>query len=503
MSNKSLLKFFSTTQNDYVYDAPTGRILICDHLTKDILKLYANGKEKDTIKELSSYPKTNVIERVKEIEELRQKEGVFRPAVPFRFQDKIDFGPSSKIRSVVLEVTNSCNLKCDYCVFSDCYPAFRKYAPASMSVSTALRAIDTMVDLLQNEEYDLVYIVFYGGEPLLEFDLIRKVVVLVTEKYPDIRFAFSMTTNGTIMNEEILEILTKYSIDLNVSIDGPEYIHNLYRRSNDKNIGSFDMVMRNLAMIREYSKEYYEKYVITINCVLSLPLCLDERASFFGDNSVLPTDYKLRVSPQIQTEMCDDKKKFKHAELELDKAWEEYKSEFVSQAFLKKLQRNGKSKFFNALFLGGLKTIINRPVYDGPVYVIGRTSCLKHWMKLLSDPKGDLYLCIPSAYFCDKRFRIGTINDGIDNKIIDNITNSWQQHRKSKCSDCWMAQLCLLCWPVLPVDEGEREMYCESARSNTEKWMVRVAELCEICPDIINLFSTPNDIQSSDAVTDC
>ena len=139
---------------------------------------------------------------------------------------------------ITLSLTHSCNLACDYC-----------YAGHSMNrhmpFETARRAIDFAME--RTRSGDKIEIGFFGGEPLLRFEMIKKVVRYIRQQTAQSprQIVLSITTNGTILSEEILDFLEREGIDLCISIDGPKRLHDRHRVYRNGR-GSFDDVFANL-----------------------------------------------------------------------------------------------------------------------------------------------------------------------------------------------------------------------------------------------------------------
>ena len=137
-----------------------------------------------------------------------------------------------------LSLTHNCNLRCSYCYAGE---KFKK----EMSLETAMRAVDFTFD--QAESDGTITFGFFGGEPLLRFDLIREIVAYIGDKQAehDAVVNLHLTTNGTLITREILEYLRAHEIGLCISIDGPRHIHDQARRfRNGKS--SFTRVVSNL-----------------------------------------------------------------------------------------------------------------------------------------------------------------------------------------------------------------------------------------------------------------
>ena len=152
-------------------------------------------------------------------------------------------------RSLVLNVANDCNLGCTYCFASQGdYGAPRRF----MSQETARESVDF---LLQNSgDHPTVTLVFFGGEPLMNFRLISDTVAYATRAGELVgkRVDFSMTTNATYLTPEIIHFLRDHRVGVAVSIDGPKKFHDL-RRTYKNGMGSYDMIEpRIMNLLREH-----------------------------------------------------------------------------------------------------------------------------------------------------------------------------------------------------------------------------------------------------------
>ena len=135
---------------------------------------------------------------------------------------EMEYLPDSE---VLVSTTWECNLRCAYCFLKE--KTF-KSSHRQMSVSTARRLIDVLDDTMQHVESICVHL--YGGEPLINLPVLREMVRRVGDKSPG-RFSFAITTNGTLLSDEIIELLDRGNFQVILSIDGPAYIHDVCRRS--------------------------------------------------------------------------------------------------------------------------------------------------------------------------------------------------------------------------------------------------------------------------------
>ncbi|SNQ60965.1 radical SAM protein [Candidatus Methanoperedens nitratireducens] len=149
------------------------------------------------------------------------------------------------ITALELTVTEECNLECTYCFEKDM--TGRK----KMSLKVAQAAIDLLFDYSQEEE-DL-YITYFGGEPLLNFPLIKSITEYV-EKKEELsrkRVEFSMTSNGVLLNESMAEYLARHKIKVLLSIDGSKLSHNLCR-VDKKGRGTFERSIKGLEILKKF-----------------------------------------------------------------------------------------------------------------------------------------------------------------------------------------------------------------------------------------------------------
>lgn len=142
------------------------------------------------------------------------------------------------LHTIALNVINSCNLTCDYC-----FARQGNYDNPGqiMSFETAKKAIDLVVESVKSNEYNEVRIAFFGGEPMLKFDLIKQVVEYTQSLISDfeIKARYYVTTNGTIISDEIKKYFNEFQFEVMLSLDGEKDVHDFYRTFNNGE-GSYD-----------------------------------------------------------------------------------------------------------------------------------------------------------------------------------------------------------------------------------------------------------------------
>lgn len=231
---KDLKVFFSETEK-YFYHVPSRLIFHVDNEEVDLfLNVCLNNKlptsqEQEICKEIYNILNNTIAEHSEPLIEENNYD-IFKPSC------------------VVLNISGKCNLLCPYCFARDNQ---KKFAFKSMDLSTSLRAIDYMMSINPNDnEYTIA---FFGGEPFLETETIERIIKATLKKYPQKAFHFTATTNGTILNDKILSLLSDYNFSLMISIDGPQEITNKLRPHINPQKETFSTIMENVAILKEKS----------------------------------------------------------------------------------------------------------------------------------------------------------------------------------------------------------------------------------------------------------
>lgn len=148
------------------------------------------------------------------------------------------------LAAIELNLTFNCNLTCAYCFVHDKNPREK------MNFSTAKKAIDLLVE---RAAFPVVNITLIGGEPLLEFDLIKRIIpyALETAKKRNLLVTWSVTTNGTLINEKILKFFARHKITMLLSIDGGPESHDRYRRTKSGE-GTWHKIAGLIPLIKTY-----------------------------------------------------------------------------------------------------------------------------------------------------------------------------------------------------------------------------------------------------------
>lgn len=162
-----------------------------------------------------------------------------------------------RLLKLTLQVTQNCNFRCKYCVYSEeLNKGQRTHSLKNMSWETAKKAVDFL--WTHSVDTNHVNIGFYGGEPLLCMDLIRQIISYSEGLFEGKKLSFSITTNGTLMNEEYIRYLEEHDVALMISLDGTKEINDRNRVFQD-GTGTYDAVLHKIELVRKVSPEYAKK----------------------------------------------------------------------------------------------------------------------------------------------------------------------------------------------------------------------------------------------------
>lgn len=233
MAASPFIKKFAIGSDYYIYDVSSNHILNVDKVIYSIINSHyclINKRERSKHLNTKFTPK-KAQKALREIHSFRRKGG-FSDARPKGLKyhkpfDQLKRELQTRLQQLILNVTEDCNLRCKYCSYSGHYKYKRKHTPKRMPKDIAYRAINWF--LPNTGKSKNVTIGFYGGEPFLNFEIIRDAVVYAQQKAKDKEVGFNATTNATILTDEILDFIVRNNIRLLVSLDGPKDIHDRYR----------------------------------------------------------------------------------------------------------------------------------------------------------------------------------------------------------------------------------------------------------------------------------
>jgi len=459
--NTPHIHLFKTPGGYYIYDVNRNTIIRTEKSTYK--KLISNSSDlspvenDEDIRELlgRGYLSSN---RVEEIEH--------------HATGMLGFYLENKVSALTLQVTQQCNLRCEYCVYSGGYHN-RGHANNRMSRETALKAIDFL--FTHSKDAKRLNIGFYGGEPLLEFKLIKECMEYAVKKSEGRLLTFGITTNGTLLNDEIADFFEKHDVAVLISLDGPKEIHDKNRKQNISGCGSFDTIMENLGRLREKHPGYMKK--------VSFSVVVDPTSNYTCVDKFF-TGYEL-VKDSKKVSSLISKRYAKNETAAQDSFIKERNYE-VFKVYLHKLGRldvnhtsalavdeYNRLKNLHDTVLIPAKSLSRKEHHGGP--------CIPGVNRFFVNAKGDFYPCERVSETSDM-MKIGSVDTGFDLESVDRILNIGRLS-KENCRNCWAFRLCYMC--VAMADDltqlsGEKKVSnCGNVRRSTEQQLKNYCTLRE------------------------
>jgi uncharacterized protein len=482
---------FGAADNYYLYDVSSNNILRVDESIFNAIDYFMEGQ---TYQETGSQPTKGPVdvppilgEAYVQLSKFREERNLLladRPRSMFAFSmEQIKETLENNLEQLVLNVTESCNLRCEYCVYSGRYKYERTHSSAMMSHSTAFRAVDYFFK--KNSLSKRVGISFYGGEPLLNFPLIAKIVEYSKSAMETCgagkRLAFSITTNGTMLNNGTVPFLVNNEIGLLVSLDGPKILHDLNRKTINGN-GTFSLVCGNLSKLRRAHPKYYREKVGF--SAVAKPDMLEEILDFFTNSDLVSENSNLIINTinPYDTDFYS-KGDIEHAKTKYNKNAESFLDQYKNLL----IKRNYSSKQLRplaALYHKNLLNIHNRVLTPLDNKINLNACCVPGGRKLFVGASGGFYICEKMG----ESIGIGDISRGFDYKSIMRLIGQYHDMSEPICPGCWVNRICPLCYVsarVGSVFHSERKRsQCEGTRQIAGRFLKLYCEIMEQNPDL-------------------
>lgn len=477
------IKQFQTKHHKYIYDVHTSEILQVDDITYDIFSCSDNILDAEAIKDriADKYPKEEVECRLAKISGLAEKESLFSTRRPHGLKTALDAAElkkylDSKASHLILNVTEDCNLRCKYCIYSGTYKYHRTHNNRFMDPSVAKKAIDFFAT--HSIEADNPCVGFYGGEPLLDFRLIQECAQYIKTRIKQDIF-LSLTSNGVLINEEVAKFFIEYNVSVTISLDGPEEINDRFRVDKTGK-GSFKKIIRNLRLIQNLDAQYYASN-ISFNIVYGPPYQLLKIYEFFSENKDLFYKHDIKIShiSYFNTNFFDG---FDKAALACGELYE------LEERFLKLLGDGYHSDgfFLDSLFEHRLMKIYKRGIYDRLEDThFPNKICVPGMRRLFVDVNGKFYICEKLT----SGLSIGDVDNGFDYNVILELIGEYCKISADDCCNCWAIRLCGACFISASTDKldiNQKRAFCQYEKRNIERDLVNYCSLLEKNPSALD-----------------
>lgn len=445
--DKPFIKLFHTPNSYYFLDVNKNDIIPISETSFNFLSLVLAGgaQDNDIPQELIELRNQGYLSTKSVVDKIRHP-----------YTEYLDLFLGRKIQKITLQLTQNCNFRCKYCPYTE-KPNSRQrtHSAKKMSWETAKTAVDFLWEhSIDSQE---VNIGFYGGEPLLEFPMIRRIIHHSEKRFFGKELSFSLTTNGTLLTTKVIHFFQKHNVSLMVSLDGPQEI-------NDRNRvfingrGTFQSVMKQISLAKKLEPKYAKNIMIS--------MVLDPQNDFDCINRIFldETDIDaLSIQPSLVEHEYDDQETIFSEEY----LWKYQYQQFL--AFLACFKRFPEkevspiSRRIISLTETELETL-GRGVGLKPVDVPSGP-CIPGQMRLFVDISGKLFPCErvseTSSAMC-----IGNLQSGIDLAKANQILNV-SQNTETECRHCWCFRYCTQC--AKQADDGTVLLSTKSRLSHCDE----------------------------------
>ena len=403
-----------------VLDVCSGSIHVVDDVAFDIIDLFECNDKKTVLdlthqkykgdSEITLYTIEEVYNQVKE---LKDNNKLFSPDTFQSMAGALKQKTAGVIKALCLHVAHTCNLNCSYCFASQ-----GKYHGdrAVMSFEVGKRALDFLVENSGNRKN--LEVDFFGGEPLMNFDVVKKLVSYARsiEKEKGKNFRFTLTTNGVLIDDDVIEFANKEMSNVVLSLDGRKEIHDHFRVDYLGN-GSFDKIVPKFQKLVEArgGKNYYMRGTFT-----------HLNPDFLEDiKTMLDLGFnELSMEPVV----CASGDPGELTEKDLPIVLEQY--EKLAELMIEKDKEGKPFTFYHYMI----------DLTGGPCIYKRISGCGSGTEYMAVTPWGDLYPC--HQFVGEEKFKLGNVYDGVTNTQIQKEFMDCNVYARSDCKDCWAKLYC-------------------------------------------------------------
>lgn len=412
----ALVHKFKQGEEYIVLDVNSGAVHVVDELVYDIIEDEGLEEKEVVLKKLEGkYPVEVISEAYDEIKELVD-EGMLYSEDQYEDIAHNSMDDEDYIKAVCLNIIHDCNLRCKYCFADEGEYHGHK---GRMSLDVAKKAIDYVIKKSgprRNIEIDL-----FGGEPLMALDVIKPLIAYAREeeKKYNKNIRFTMTTNGTLLNEETMKFLDKEMGNIILSIDGRKCVNDSVRVRADES-GCYDNILpkiKEMVKNRDKSKQYYVRGTFTRN-----------NTDFYEDVMHLANEGFDEIS--IEPVVLEDSHELSLREEDLDTIFKSY-DDLYNEMRRRKEENDEEFKFYH----------FNIDLQGGPCVYKRISGCGAGYEYIAITPEGDIYPC--HQFVGKEEFKLGDIYD-ID-KFDMKMSKEFKKahiYNKPKCRECWAKFYC-------------------------------------------------------------
>ena len=401
-----------------VLDTCSGSVHVVDKIAYDIIAMYKDKSADEIVKYIfdtykdEEITEKDVLDCIEDVKSLESAGKLYTPdtyeGMAFDFKNR-----NTVIKALCLHVAHTCNLNCEYCFASQ-----GKYhgERALMSFEVGKRALDFLIEnsgTRRNLEVD-----FFGGEPLMNWDVVKELVsyARVQEKIHNKNFRFTLTTNGILIDDDVIDFCNKEMSNVVLSLDGRKEVHDRLRKDYQGR-GSYDVIVPKFQEFvkRRNGKNYYMRGTFTHNNI-------DFTNDIFHMADLGFTE--LSMEPVV----CSPDDPSALTESDLPVLFEQY--EILAKEMIKRKKAGNGFTFYHYML----------DLTHGPCIYKRISGCGSGTEYMAVTPTGDLYPC--HQFVGDNKYLLGNIWDGVTNKEVQNEFKLCNAYARPECNDCWAKLYC-------------------------------------------------------------
>jgi len=406
--------------HNIVLDICSGSVHVVDEVAYDIIAMFeAHDKDEIIAAMQEKYggcediTSEDIVECYEQVVSLKEGGKLFTPDTFQSMAGQLKAKTSGVIKALCLHVAHICNLNCAYCFASQ-----GKYHGdrAVMSYEVGKQALDFLIQnsgTRRNLEVD-----FFGGEPLMNFDVVKQLVAYArsVEKEHNKNFRFTLTTNGVLIDDDVIEFANKEMSNVVLSLDGRKEIHDRYRVDYAGN-GSWEKIVpkfQKMVEARE-GKNYYMRGTFT-----------HANPDFLKDiEKMLELGFsELSMEPVV----CASGDPSELTAEDMPIVMEQY--EKLAELMLKRDKEGKPFTFYHYMI----------DLTGGPCIYKRISGCGSGTEYMAVTPWGDLYPC--HQFVGEEKFKLGDIWNGVSNHEIQNEFAACNVYARPECHDCWAKLYC-------------------------------------------------------------
>ncbi len=396
-----------------VLDVNSGAIHVVDDVSYDVIALFEENKPEEIVSRLlEKYSEAEIKEALEEVQALKDSEELFTDD-PYE-NYILDFKKRpTVVKALCLHIAHDCNLACKYCFAEEGEYHGRR---ALMDFETGKQALDFLIansGQRRNLEVD-----FFGGEPLMNWDVVKQLVAYgrEQEKIHDKHFRFTLTTNGVLLDDEVMEFANREMDNVVLSIDGRKEVHDKMRPFR-KGAGSYDFIVPKFQKLAESRNQ--ERYYV--------------RGTFTHHNLDFSKDVlhladlgfkQISVEPVVAQDSDD----YAIREEDLPILFEEYDN--LAKEMVRRKKDGNDFNFFHFMI----------DLEGGPCVAKRLSGCGSGTEYLAVTPWGDLYPC--HQFVGNEAFLMGNVWDGVKATEIRDEFKCCNVYAKEKCRNCFAKFYC-------------------------------------------------------------